>query len=110
MDNIAIDQRGTYLVLSTFGILMVCRYTQGAISPRQVARRIVTFPPLIALLNVGILDLRGPPGRRLHRPDPVWPQPPVHLPHGRRRRRPLLRVAPALVAHLRGMVVRDTMA
>jgi predicted permease len=48
--GILIDQLGTYLVLSTLGITVACIYSSGTTSWRQVARRILTFPPLIALL------------------------------------------------------------
>jgi predicted permease len=47
--GILIDQLGTYLVLSTLGITVACIYSSGAASWREVARRVVTFPPLIAL-------------------------------------------------------------
>ena len=48
--GIMIDQLGTYLVLSTIGILIVCVYSEAAVSPREIAKRIATFPPLLALL------------------------------------------------------------
>ena len=47
--GILIDQLGTYLVLSTAGITIACLFTSGAASPREIAIKIVTFPPLIAL-------------------------------------------------------------
>ncbi len=47
--GILIDQLGTYLVLSTLGITVACIYSSGTASWQEVARRIVTFPPLIAL-------------------------------------------------------------
>jgi predicted permease len=47
--GIIIDQLGTYLVLSTIGILTICYYSEAAVSPRELAKRIATFPPLIAL-------------------------------------------------------------
>nr|WP_294501645.1 AEC family transporter [uncultured Rhodopila sp.] len=47
--GIMIDQLGTYLVLSTIGILTICFYSDTAVSKREVAMRIITFPPLIAL-------------------------------------------------------------
>ncbi len=47
--GIVVDQLGTYLVLSTVGIMLICFYSEGAITGREVVRRIVTFPPLIAL-------------------------------------------------------------
>jgi predicted permease len=48
--GILIDQLGTYLVLSTVGITVACIYSSGTASWREIAHRIVTFPPLIALL------------------------------------------------------------
>lgn len=48
--GIIIDQLGTYLVLSTVGILLICFYAGGAITRREIAIRITTFPPLIALV------------------------------------------------------------
>ena len=48
--GIMIDQLGSYLVLSIFGILLICFYAEGAITPREIAKRILTFPPLIALV------------------------------------------------------------
>src|SRR5215217_5579240 len=48
--GILIDQLGTYLVLSTLGIAVACIYSESHISPREVARRIATFPPLLATL------------------------------------------------------------
>ncbi len=47
--GILIDQLGTYLVLSTAGITVACIYSSGAASYREIALRIVKFPPLIAL-------------------------------------------------------------
>lgn len=48
--GIIVDQLGTYLVLSTIGILVICLYSEGAVTGREIAKRLVTFPPLIALL------------------------------------------------------------
>lgn len=48
--GILIDQLGTYLVLSTAGIAVACIYSSGTASWRHIARRIVTFPPLISLI------------------------------------------------------------
>lgn len=47
--GIMIDQLGTYLVLSTVGILTICFYGEAAVSGREIAQRIITFPQLIAL-------------------------------------------------------------
>ena len=48
--GILIDQLGTYLVLSTLGIAVACVYSESRVSSREVARRIATFPPLLATL------------------------------------------------------------
>ncbi len=48
--GILIDQLGTYLVLSTAGITVACIYSSGTASWREVAWRVVTFPPLVALI------------------------------------------------------------
>ncbi len=47
--GIVVDQLGTYLVLSTIGIVLICFYSGGAITRSEIVWRIVTFPPLIAL-------------------------------------------------------------
>ena len=48
--GILIDQLGTYLVLSTLGIAVACIYSEGRASPREIAWRIASFPPLLAML------------------------------------------------------------
>lgn len=48
--GIVIDQLGSYLALSTFGLLVAARYGGQALDGREIARRLVTFPPLIALV------------------------------------------------------------
>jgi predicted permease len=48
--GILIDQLGTYLVLSTLGIAVAAIYSEGANSPRDILKRVFTFPPLLALL------------------------------------------------------------
>lgn len=55
--GIVIDQVGTYLALSTIGILVICIYTEGTFKLKSTVKRIVTFPPLIALALA--LALRG---------------------------------------------------
>ena len=47
--GILIDQLGTYLLLGTAGITIACMFSSGNASHHDIARRIVTFPPLIAL-------------------------------------------------------------
>ena len=54
--GILIDQAGTYLVLSTLGILVAALYGQGAgVSVRSVARKVLTFAPFIAFLAALLL-------------------------------------------------------
>jgi predicted permease len=53
--GILIDQLGTYLVLSTAGITIACMFSSGVASWREIGRRIVTFPPLIALVLAFVL-------------------------------------------------------
>ena len=53
--GLLIDQLGTYLVLSTLGIAIACLCSRGSASMSEVARRIATFPPLIALVVALVL-------------------------------------------------------
>ncbi len=53
--GILIDQLGTYLVLSTAGITIACLFSSGTASRREIMLRIVTFPPLIALVLAFLL-------------------------------------------------------
>ena len=53
--GILIDQLGTYLVLSTVGIAVAALYSSGNVSSRDIAKRIATFPPFIALLAALLL-------------------------------------------------------
>jgi hypothetical protein len=54
--GILIDQMGTYLVLSTLGLLVAAVYGHGAgISARSVARRVLTFAPFLALVVAVLL-------------------------------------------------------
>jgi malate permease and related proteins len=47
--GILIDQLGTYLVLSTLGIAVAAIYSAGTESKVAIFKRIILFPPLIAL-------------------------------------------------------------
>lgn len=54
--GILIDQMGTYLVLSTLGLLVAALYGQGdGISVRSVTKRLLTFAPFVALVVAVIL-------------------------------------------------------
>jgi len=44
------DQLGSFLVLSTLGILVATIYSSGEVSPRQMARKVLLFPPFQALI------------------------------------------------------------
>jgi predicted permease len=48
--GILIDQLGSYMVLSTLGILIAVTYAAGAASPAAIAKKILTFPPFQAVL------------------------------------------------------------
>jgi len=48
--GIIADQLGSFMVLSTLGILAATVYSSGDASPRQMLRKILFFPPFQALL------------------------------------------------------------
>lgn len=48
--GIIVDQLGSFLVLSTFGILTANLYSSGTTSANAILRKILLFPPFIALL------------------------------------------------------------
>jgi predicted permease len=59
--GILIDQLGTYLVLSTLGITVACICSRGTASAKAVLMRIMTFPPLIALIMAfGLMNVAYP--------------------------------------------------
>jgi predicted permease len=58
---LVIDQAGTYMVLSTLGMLVVSLYCSTASSPSQVFKKIYTFPPFIAMcLAFLVMDMSYP--------------------------------------------------
>jgi malate permease and related proteins len=62
--GLLIDQLGTYLVLSTLGLTIACVCSGGAASCREIALRVATFPPLLALIAavaVAAAHLEYPP-------------------------------------------------
>ncbi len=60
--GILIDQLGTYLVLSTIGIALICVFSDGAVSRSDILKRIVTFPPLVSLIvAVALIPAPYPP-------------------------------------------------
>jgi predicted permease len=48
--GILIDQLGTYVVLSTVGLLVAATLSSGELTARAVAHRVFTFPPFLAVL------------------------------------------------------------
>jgi predicted permease len=61
--GILIDQLGSYMVLSTLGILIAATYAAGAASPAAIARKILRFPPFQAvLLALALKPLEYPEG------------------------------------------------
>lgn len=59
--GILIDQFGTYLVLSTVGIVVACLYSDAVTSRREIAWRIARFPPLLAtLLALALMPVSYP--------------------------------------------------
>jgi len=49
------DQLGSFLVLSTLGIVVATVYSSGDVSPRQMARKVLLFPPFQALVLAFLL-------------------------------------------------------
>lgn len=53
--GILIDQTGSFLVLSTLGIIVAGIYSSGRPTVGEIARRIVQFPPFIAMIAAFLL-------------------------------------------------------
>ncbi|HBA71869.1 MAG: transporter [Geobacteraceae bacterium GWC2_55_20] len=53
--GIIADQLGSFMVLSTLGIFVATYYSSGSVSPRQMARKVLMFPPFQALLLAFLL-------------------------------------------------------
>ena len=53
--GIIADQLGSFMVLSTLGILVATIYSSGDVTPRQMARKILLFPPFQALILAFLL-------------------------------------------------------
>jgi malate permease and related proteins len=61
--GILIDQLGTYMVLSTLGILIAVTYAAGDASPAAITKKILKFPPFQAvLLALALKPLEYPEG------------------------------------------------
>lgn len=48
--GIIADQLGSFMALSTLGILVAALYSSGEVTPRQMVRKILLFPPFQALI------------------------------------------------------------
>jgi malate permease and related proteins len=55
VDGIVIDQLGSFLVLSTLGIVVAGLYSSGRPSAGGIVRRVMLFPPFIALVLALVL-------------------------------------------------------
>ena len=53
--GVLIDQLGSFLTLSTVGIVLAASLSLGKTSPSDIARKILAFPPFIALLAALVL-------------------------------------------------------
>ena len=54
--GLLMDQLGSYLALSTLGIAAAALYAaEGPVQPRAMLRRVVTFPPFVALVAALLL-------------------------------------------------------
>lgn len=60
--GILVDQPGTFLVLSTLGIVVAAYYSGTTVTIRTVMRRVLTFPPFLSLLVAVLWSLGGSPG------------------------------------------------
>jgi predicted permease len=52
---VIIDQAGTFLVLSTLGLVCASYYSGLSVSARDISMRILKFPPFLALVAAGFL-------------------------------------------------------
>ncbi len=60
--GLLLDQFGSFLVLSTVGIIVASVYSGSTLDKRTIIRRIVTFPPFLSMLAALILiPLNFPP-------------------------------------------------
>jgi malate permease and related proteins len=53
--GLVIDQLGSYLALATLGIVVATMYSGAAFDQRAIVRKIVTFPPLLAVIAALLL-------------------------------------------------------
>ncbi|KGO92383.1 AEC family transporter [Flavobacterium subsaxonicum] len=56
---IIVDQPGTFVVVSTFGILLAAAYSKGSGGGSGIARKILLFPPFIAFVVAAGMNVFG---------------------------------------------------
>lgn len=54
---ILVDQPGTFVMLSTVGVLVAVLYSSGTPSASAIAKRVFTFPPFIAFIIGAVMNL-----------------------------------------------------
>lgn len=64
--GILVDQPGTFLVSGTLGVATAAYYSGGSIHPKAIARKLLAFPPTIALLAAVPLRLVSIPPEAFH--------------------------------------------
>lgn len=65
--GVVVDQFGSFLVLSLVGIPLAAYYGGASIRPVQIAKRVATFPPFLALLGASLWFALGMPGEEMAR-------------------------------------------
>lgn len=53
--GLVVDQAGTFVVLSTFGIIAAARYSSGKVPASMLLKRVLTFPPFYAFVLALVL-------------------------------------------------------
>lgn len=66
--GILVDQPGTFLVVSTLGLVAAAEFSGSRVTARVLARRVFSFPPLIAMLAAFLWFALGTPGAELALP------------------------------------------
>ncbi len=56
---IFLDQAGSFLIVSSFGIWVAIHFSSGAIKKRLLLKKIIFFPPFMAFLLAVVLSLLG---------------------------------------------------
>jgi len=54
-----LDQPGSFLIVSTLGLLIAISYSSGKITPKDLVRKVIFFPPFVAFTMAIILGALG---------------------------------------------------